>query len=435
MIFKKFIQIFILLILSCLLSHISMAQVTCSIDLRTLNANSYTGHDVWSRACNQDLIHQYWNDFNMGGEDNNWDNGFGYRDPCNVDFPLGRTFSALHWLGRIHEAWYYNYARGDRIKKLVARCQNDRGDWARHFSDRTELYMLFFYGMRYDTNTAMKMANILAHEARHEDGKPHVDCARGPERCDINYSPYYGSYAFSVNVLQEFVFSEHTSPLQKARAGAEANVLLATAFIEDPRFRVAPQDYCQPGSFLDARSNRYFCTPCPERTIASEDQRSCISCPSGSVSNNLIAPTSCVYCQRNEITTSEGICAACPTERGAASVPNLDQTSCLNCPRGYATNDLGTQCLACPEDSIVFRGRCFSCRSSSPSGSLGIPSLTRDSCESCPQGTVVNRTGGCCLSPQNYNNACPISPQIRNERYYYRRQLIPRRLTQSNPVR
>ena len=59
--------------------------------------NNDSGDNFYiASVCQQRFIDQFWNHFDFDKGD--WDDGFGYDDPCNVNQPLARTFNALYLL-------------------------------------------------------------------------------------------------------------------------------------------------------------------------------------------------------------------------------------------------------------------------------------------------------------------------------------------------
>ena len=90
---KKTLGLFCLLILLVWVPS-AHAQQTCTVPAHD---NVADGSSFYlAGLCNQERVNHWWSVFNMASED--WDAGFGYDDPCNLDLPLGRTFAALYLL-------------------------------------------------------------------------------------------------------------------------------------------------------------------------------------------------------------------------------------------------------------------------------------------------------------------------------------------------
>ncbi|MFN0214188.1 MAG: hypothetical protein ACKVT2_08025 [Saprospiraceae bacterium] len=172
--------------------------------------NTTSGDVTFGALCTQSSINQHWNDFDFDQGD--WDDGFGYSDPCNINLPLGRTFNALNlldffgtsgpdangnWLG-----WFYAYA-SSQIDELDALCGfgNTSGcsTFATNFSgaqdNRTELYWPFFY---HNVMSVPSRAATIVHESRHAGGKGH-NCSSCPNggSCDTDWA-YNGAIRYEV---------------------------------------------------------------------------------------------------------------------------------------------------------------------------------------------------------------------------------------------
>ena len=48
--------------------------------------------------CSQALINYFWNTYGFSGNQDWWDDGFGWEAPCNTNMPLGRTFNGCYVL-------------------------------------------------------------------------------------------------------------------------------------------------------------------------------------------------------------------------------------------------------------------------------------------------------------------------------------------------
>jgi hypothetical protein len=206
--------------------------------------NNATGDTAFDAFCTQDSINQHWEDFDFDQED--WDDGFGYDDPCNRNGPLGRTFNALNFLDFFGTSkpddsdnwlpWFYSFA-SDAIDELDARCES--GDpngcvfarTTRGVDDYTRLFWPFFYGLDVPSR-----AGTIVHEARHADGKGHdggSGCPRGAS-CDTTWG-YSGANTFQVLYLW-WVRAQGAgiSPALRSRARTRANNVLANGFNTRP---------------------------------------------------------------------------------------------------------------------------------------------------------------------------------------------------------
>ncbi|KAL3877471.1 hypothetical protein ACJMK2_035172, partial [Sinanodonta woodiana] len=98
------------------------------------------------------------------------------------------------------------------------------------------------------------------------------------------------------------------------------------------------------------RTTSGTCQVCPVGTYQpSNEQSSCISCPSGTTTNQ-VASTSqaqCVaVCSAGSFYNTQGFCQICGV---GTYQPSTGQTSCISCPSGTITLQTGstssTQCV------------------------------------------------------------------------------------------
>lgn len=208
-------------------------------------------------GCGQQFIDFFWNayDFDKG----NWDEGFGYDQPCDLTRPLARTFNALYSLH--YSAVDYATSAGDRRGSVLrwggqfARSNIDELDgacndgtkiahtlWGAAPDHYTNLYMRFFFDY-----SVPERAALVLHEARHASGIAHcgeffagcaaIACpARGS--CDHDWA-YNGANRYEAAWLWEYAFnSVRTSDPLRIRAQDRANTVLRQFFNIDPGFVV-----------------------------------------------------------------------------------------------------------------------------------------------------------------------------------------------------
>jgi len=224
--------------------------------------NAATGdNDFVGGWCSQPMVDTLWGDFHMSKE--NWDNGFGFEDACNVNLPLGRTFNSLALLRLFGTSmpagsndwlpWFYPFA-SNAIDELYGRCGNGQtsGVLATTFTglqdNRTELYWGFFYGQDVPSR-----AGTIVHEARHADGGPDHNCSScSAGSCDSNWG-LFGSRTYEVLYVWWLRFAGGGS-ITSATSGlaqARANTVLATAFCRRPtRGEVWGSSVSNPSAFL-----------------------------------------------------------------------------------------------------------------------------------------------------------------------------------------
>jgi len=168
----------------------SASAKTCRPDYVVRDPSvSAADRDIRDRGwmCRPDMIDFFWR--GHGFDKNDWNKGRGYGAPCDVTFPLARTFNGLYVLNyglapnhakRTSDfsgpmvRWGANYVL-HKIDELDGKCEGAGGGLnARSYSgafvdDRVELYSPFFF-----SQTSSLRAAILFHEARHAAGYSHT---------------------------------------------------------------------------------------------------------------------------------------------------------------------------------------------------------------------------------------------------------------------
>ncbi|MHA7057239.1 hypothetical protein ACWGOQ_0008480 [Aquimarina sp. M1] len=239
---------YILLIFVLLFSITINAQQSCSVPPHD---NVADGSSVYATGlCNQARVDHWWGVLNMRKKD--WDSGFGFHDPCNLDLPLARTFAALYLLTYSAEdyatntgdysgnalRWAYPYTANNtgRLQALCYKPGSSPGQWAGWaYGSRVELYIPYFYS--FDVVTR---AGTLLHEARHNGGKSHnggSGCPRAAS-CDTNWS-YQGSNMYEVLYLWWFaVDGTRTTSAIRNMARNRARSVHNNAFNTNPGFNI-----------------------------------------------------------------------------------------------------------------------------------------------------------------------------------------------------
>lgn len=253
------IKIFTGLAISCAAMLISEhSQADCTVDPWPIDFFDTFYSPTW--GCQQVFIDDMWNRFDF--DEGDWDDGFGYSDPCNNNLPLKRTFNALHVMGYAVTAnptcstsssnvgmWAYCWA-GNNIDELDAECGDgsSRAYTAYGFvDDYTELYLPFFYH-----ETVVQRAGTIFHEARHAHGYcSHTSsCTDGDDSCDPNWGSGCvglgsgsgaGANAYTVLWMSWFATTARAGYINtatRADAVAEGNRYLSNRFGTDPCFRM-----------------------------------------------------------------------------------------------------------------------------------------------------------------------------------------------------
>ncbi len=134
--------------------------------------------------------------------------------------------------GRFASDWYqYFIGRIDQIE-VVPQCEKGVGAYVWMFGGKT----MYVCPLALTTAfTALDLASIFMHEARHIDGYPHTTCTRGPRAgiqgaCDKKISDG-GSYAVSVETYAQLAkYAKGLHPALKAYSRASAVVFADEAF-------------------------------------------------------------------------------------------------------------------------------------------------------------------------------------------------------------
>lgn len=119
------------------------------------------------------------------------------------------------------------------------------------------------------------------------------------------------------------------------------------------------------------------CTPCPSGFYSDTRASKCTSCAAGTY--------------RQESSTS-GDCANC----AAGTYAPFEQTSvCLDCPRGYYSEEGATNCSPCPTGTAggsvaggALADACVNCKAGEYSSEKGL-----SACKPCPAGTASSTIG------------------------------------------
>jgi hypothetical protein len=205
--------------------------------------NTTSGDVFFGTLCTQSSINQHWDDFDFDKGD--WDDGFGYDAPCDINQPLARTFNALNLLDFFGTSmpegssnwlpWFYAYA-SDNIDELDAKCDFGQANgctFATTYTgaqdNRTELYWPFFY--RTAVQHVPGRAETIVHESRHAGGKSHncTTCPNGGS-CDTNWG-YRGANYLAVMYLW-WLRAQGTgvTPALRQLAQSRGNVILGNNF-------------------------------------------------------------------------------------------------------------------------------------------------------------------------------------------------------------
>jgi len=222
-------------------------MATCTVPA-TDNATS--GDNLYgSRTCWQAFVDWAWAAY--GFQNNYWDDGFGYEDPCNRDLPLNRTMNAL-WVLCYSADDYNNDAYSNNCLHWARRYTWNQIDSLRSFcGDGTLIGQLsgsncdLFLGFWYEYN-AVSRAAILLHEARHGSGGKSHDArfpagsvyGAGSTGADSTWG-YEGAWMYETLYLWWFYADgRRTTQALRDRARQEGNVNIDNAFATHPGFNI-----------------------------------------------------------------------------------------------------------------------------------------------------------------------------------------------------
>lgn len=219
---------------------------TCA---RPATDNVTSGDDLYgARTCWQEFVDWAWQAY--GFQNNYWDDGFGYEDPCNRDLPLNRTMNALWVLcysaedynndeysnNCLHWARRYTW---NQIDSLRSRC----GDGSA-IGEASGSNVDLFLGFWYEYNVVSRAA-ILLHEARHIGGKSHNAqfpagsvYGAGADGADSTWG-FEGAWMYETLYLWWFFADgRRTTQALRDRARQEGNVNIDNAFATHPGFSI-----------------------------------------------------------------------------------------------------------------------------------------------------------------------------------------------------
>ena len=211
--------------------------------------NTTSGDDLYgARTCWQEFVNWAWSAY--GFQNDFWDDGFGYEDPCNRNLPLNRTMNAL-WVLCYSADDYNNDAYSNKclhwarrytwnqIDSLRSRC----GDGTL-IGEASGSNVDLFLGFWYEYN-AVSRAAILLHEARHIGGRSHdADFpagsvyGEGESGADSTWG-YEGAWMYETLYLWWFFADgRRTTQALRDRARVEGNVNIDNAFATHPGFSI-----------------------------------------------------------------------------------------------------------------------------------------------------------------------------------------------------
>lgn len=155
---------------------------------------------------------------------------------------------------------------------------------------------------------------------------------------------------------------------------------------------------CDLGSAFSYQTTDYAfeCAPCSDSYYRGPGMRTCSLCPPNSVPNN--DQSACVQCQPSQY-TSDSKCFDCGL--GSQSVANV----CTSCPTPLVRDASMTSCSLCPIGSLPANGQttCLSCPSPSIWVGDDYSTWTNGTCSDCPQGHY----------PTGFSCSLCVAPDIR----------------------
>ena len=221
-------------------------MATCS---QPATDNATSGDDLYgARTCWQEFVDWAWQAY--GFQNNYWDDGFGYEDPCNRNLPLNRTMNALWVLcysaddyendaysnNCLHWARRYTWNQIDSLRSLCG----DGSLVGQSSGSNVDLFLGFWYEYN-----AISRAAILLHEARHIGGRSHDAqfpagsvYGEGEDGADSTWG-YEGAWMYETLYLWWFFADgRRTTQALRDRARQEGNVNIDNAFAIHPGFNI-----------------------------------------------------------------------------------------------------------------------------------------------------------------------------------------------------
>ena len=221
-------------------------MATCS---QPATDNATSGDDLYgARTCWQEFVDWAWQAY--GFQNNYWDDGFGYEDPCNRNLPLNRTMNALWVLcysaddyendaysnNCLHWARRYTWNQIDSLRSLCG----DGSLVGQSSGSNVDLFLGFWYEYN-----AISRAAILLHEARHIGGRSHDAqfpagsvYGEGEDGADSTWG-YEGAWMYETLYLWWFFADgRRTTQALRDRARQEGNVNIDNAFATHPGFNI-----------------------------------------------------------------------------------------------------------------------------------------------------------------------------------------------------
>lgn len=225
-------------------ADIAVASV-CSSALPSSPESVATGDVATEPFVTNTHIGNYWSAYAM--ESGDWDEGWGYSDPGNVNLPLARVLNAMFVLQfsappGAPSTNFLTYSHSyvvNSIDEIQTNCSTAETKfayttWGFWVDDWTRLYLPFFYGL-----SVPERAGTLVHEARHANEVGHdggTGCPRAAS-CDTSWN-YQGANRYQVQWLWYYAGTSPAAVDLRLKAIDRANAILATGFNTDPGFRI-----------------------------------------------------------------------------------------------------------------------------------------------------------------------------------------------------
>ena len=217
-----------------------------------------TGDDFYDQwICDAGFSSEHWSRYAMDKED--WDNGRGYDNYCNVTRMLGRTYIAywvLDWSSPTPATtwddfsgnalkWAGNYSAReiDELDGVCAWGKFGYTKWGALIDNYTEVWLDFAYNL-----PAASRATTILHEARHADGWGSAEhngndtddgppCLARDTGCDEIYSDTWSGRANSIQLWFMTWYNAqavNTTTFQKNWMRVRGNWILDNRFDTDP---------------------------------------------------------------------------------------------------------------------------------------------------------------------------------------------------------
>lgn len=169
----------------CITNHPTLNRVPLQDDV-----------DAWMNWCDfntrtliDNTVNDIWSNYNV--HSNDWDDGWGYNNPCDIVLPMSRVINAyaqIDYAGtQSRKLENMAFVASQNINAVHPSCDNKSNGSALWSPFKYNIYytLKFFFGIR----DVASRATTIIHEAHHAQNRPHMFpslCANGAS-CDYSW--------------------------------------------------------------------------------------------------------------------------------------------------------------------------------------------------------------------------------------------------------